>query len=73
MPERGWEAESESEAEFKWDYLTGSLEQFREIRQFLDAKLEKKMDLIEDSLINDSDWSSIGLENSLWDTLSDKG
>ena len=60
------------ENEFKWDYLTGSLEQFREIRQFLDAKLEK-MDLIEESLINDSDWSNIGLENSLWDSLSDKG
>ena len=34
------------------------------------------MDLIEDSLMNDADWLSdhnIGLENTLWDTLSDKG
>ena len=34
------------------------------------------MDLIEDSLMNDSDWLSdhaIGLENTLWDSLSDRG
>ena len=41
-----------------------------------DAIKREKMDLIEDSLMNDSDWLSdhtIGLENTLWDSLSDKG
>jgi len=34
------------------------------------------MDLIEDSLMNEADWlcdHNIGLENTLWDSLSDKG